>query len=68
MHIRLESGASFGRRPSAINHGHIYKRCRNRIRYRARVKMEDLLLVFKGIFIFAKVRYRGLMKSANHLL
>lgn len=42
-------------------------RSKNRTKSRVRAKVEHPFLVFKKIFGFCKVRYRGLMKNANRL-
>ncbi len=43
------------------------ERARNRTKSKVRAKVEHPVLVFKRIFGFVKVRYRGLMKNANWL-
>jgi IS5 family transposase len=43
------------------------ERSRNRTKSKVRAKVEHPFLVFKQIFGFTKVRYRGLMKNANRL-
>ena len=43
------------------------ERSRNRTKSKVRAKVEHPFLVFKRIFGFAKVRYRGLIKNANRL-
>ncbi len=43
------------------------ERSRNRTKSRVRAKVEHPILVFKRIFGFVKVRYRGLAKNANWL-
>jgi len=43
------------------------ERSKNKTKSRIRAKVEHPILVFKRIFGFCKVRYRGLMKNANRL-
>lgn len=43
------------------------QRITNRVRSRVRARVEHAIGVFKRIFGFAKVRYRGLAKNANRL-
>ncbi|MBI5467946.1 MAG: transposase [Deltaproteobacteria bacterium] len=43
------------------------ERSKNKTKSRVRAKVEHPFLVFKRIFGFCKVRYRGLMKNANRL-
>jgi len=40
---------------------------RNRTKSKVRAKVEHPFLIFKRIFGFRKVRYRGLMKNANYI-
>ncbi|MBI5902381.1 MAG: transposase [Deltaproteobacteria bacterium] len=43
------------------------ERSKNYIKSKVRAKVEHPILMFKRVFGFAKVRYRGLMKNANRL-
>jgi len=43
------------------------ERSRNRTKSKVRAKVEHPILVFKRIFGFCKLRYRGLVKNANRL-
>jgi len=43
------------------------ERSRNRTKSKVRFRVEHPFLIFKRIFGFRKVRYRGLMKNANYI-